>query len=161
MEGNMNIKKKALVSIVCLLVIFSTITSSALVYTTQFYDNRSWTYTYDAPATPVYNCLAHALGNNATWIWPWSGNPTDSQVTAYLSSQGYVKWTGQGTRPNIISYGTTSEVVHFSRATSTGCTAKWGQLERFIHGSGNPYNTGWDMWSWNNPYYGNAVTYYY
>lgn len=156
----MNIKKSVLLlKTVCLVLIFSTITSSALTYSKQFYDNRSWTYTYDAPASANYNCLAHALGITYTWIWPWNNsNPTDSQVTTYLNSQSYVKWTGQGTGPRIISYGTTSTVVHFSRASGGGCISKWGALERFSHGSGNPYNTGWDMWG---SYYGNLVSYYY
>lgn len=157
----MNIKKRVLVSIVCLIVIFSTIVSSALVYPTQFYSNRSWTYTYDAPSTSTYNCLAYALGITSTWVWPWTGNPTDSQVTSWISWMGYVPWSGQGTGPKIISYGTTSEVIHFSKVTGTGCTAKWGGLERFTHGSGSPYNTGWDAWCPSNPYYGYTVNYYY
>ncbi len=166
MEENMNTKKRVLVSIVALVMMLSAITSFALVYPTQFYSNRSWTYTYDGPSTNNYNCLAYALGITTTWVWPWTGNPTDSQVTSYLTSLGYKKFSyGQPYQAKIISYGTTSSIGHFSKSSSTlggSCITKWGGLERFKHDSWNPYNTGSDQWSSaGNPFYGYAVSYYY
>lgn len=159
-----NIKRGLFLATLALTLAFSMTTAFALYYPDEFYSNRSWTYTYDGPTSNSYNCLGYATGS-MTWEWPWYGTPTDSQVTAYLGNKGYTAFlNGQPYQAKIISYGTTSSVTHFSKSSQTlgsSCIAKWGGLERFQHGSWNPYNTGSDQWSSSNPYYGYWVNRYY
>lgn len=41
----------------------------------------SGNYAWLGDATSQYNCLAYALGNYSSWVWPWgSNNPTSTQV---------------------------------------------------------------------------------
>jgi hypothetical protein len=45
-------------------------------------------------ATPVYNCLAWALGRTDRWIWPWGGSlPSLATFTSYLRQFGYATGT--------------------------------------------------------------------
>jgi len=137
-------------------------TAFALVAPTEFYDHRSWTYTYDGPADPDYNCLAYALGLSE-WECPWGENlPSDSSVTYWIETfHGYEKiLDGQPIQPRIISYGTTDAIWHFSKSNQSlgcSCKAKWGALELFLHGSCNPYNVESDQWG---SYYGYKVSSY-
>ncbi|WP_420329428.1 DUF7689 domain-containing protein [Paenibacillus gorillae] len=120
-------------------------------------------YAWLADADPSYNCLAYALGNTSSWIWPWgSSNPTSSQVDTYLSGKGYsisraFSSTTKGDY-EIVSYGTSSNITHFSKvgAARVGSTeysnAKWGQAERLQH-------LGWDPYTVNGTY-GAAVRKY-
>lgn len=160
-------KKKFKFILFTLITVFGISISTSgytLVMPKSFYDAISWTYTYDAPATGgpgtpgAYNCLGYATGS-MQWEWPWGGNnPTKSQVDTYLGNQIYgYKSALYGTpiaNPLIIAYGSTSQIVHFSKVTSYGnCTAKWGTYERFVHGSLDPYYS-------TSPYGSAAVTYY-
>lgn len=133
-------KEKIKIIIMLLLCVLTVSLSSATVYALchedSYYDAISWTWEYSAPATRDYNCLGYATGS-MTWEWPWSGKPTDSEVTAYLEDKGY---STSGKWAYIISYGSSSEIKHFSKVTGTSwCRAKWGRLERFNHGSWDPY----------------------
>lgn len=152
-----NAKRKLTIFILTLMTI-ATVASpaSALVYPNSYYDNIAWTWEYNAPNTTTYNCLAYALGYTDRWVWPWGGsNPTSSQVNTYMTGQGY-RNVGYGypiNNPLIISYGSSSAVVHFSRVSGYNSIAKWGSLERMKSYSLNPYNPGGG--------YGPAVTTYY
>lgn len=98
-------------------------------------------YNYLAPATPSYNCLAWALQNQSSWVWPWVSNPTSAEVDNYLYGKGYVGATFPS-EAQIISYGTSStNITHFGRvADSNYVNAKWGQLERLQSLSWDPYS---------------------
>lgn len=131
------LKKTIQISLVLLLLVVSSIGIYALVKPDSFYDSISWTWYYSAPATTSYNCLGYATGS-MTWEWPWgSSNPTYTQVDSYLSSRGY---SSSGSVESIIAYGSLYGITHFSKVTGTSwCRAKWGSLERFNHGSWDPY----------------------
>lgn len=148
-----NTKKNIITMITAVvIVISSTITASALTMPDSFYDGISWTWYYSDVATTDYNCLGFATGS-MVWEWPWGAdNPTDSQVTSYLSGKGY-KTSGKW--PQILSYGSSSSnIVHFSKVTGeVWCRAKWGSLEKFNHGSYDPY--------YHNSVYGSLVRKYY
>jgi hypothetical protein len=99
------------------------------------------------------NCLAYALGNTTSWIWPWgSSNPTLQEVFNYLlSSYGYTSYRSYSSQPyphscTIACYGTLGNVTHFSKIISGGlwwnsgtCRAKWGRCEIFSHSTLDPY----------------------
>ena len=134
------LKNAALGVLVLVFVVIGALSVYGLYHPDSWYDERSWTWYYSAPYTWSYNCLGYATGS-MTWEWPWSGLPTNSQVDSYLATKGY-KTTG--TWAYIISYydGYSSYICHFSKVTGTvWCRAKWGSLERFNHGSWNPYTT--------------------
>ncbi|EHL06346.1 hypothetical protein HMPREF0322_02914 [Desulfitobacterium hafniense DP7] len=138
--------KKIVLVIALVITLFSAKTALGLIYPDSWYDARSWTWEYNAPATSTYNCLAYALDITSTWVWPWgSTHPTSSQVDAYLAYLGYTGYNwGYPIQPQIISYGTSSAVTHFSKVppgASGYCIAKWGDLERFKHYSWDPYYT--------------------
>lgn len=103
----------------------------------------SWTWTYNAPGTDTYNCLAYALGYTNSWIWPlsWGNSPSLTTVTAWMN--GWPGKTYNSTKQStskIVVYGRNSAVTHFSKITgSSTCCAKWGRAERFNHGSLGPY----------------------
>ncbi|TGE35016.1 hypothetical protein E4K67_27570 [Desulfosporosinus fructosivorans] len=155
----MNVKKNLAIVILSLMTVATVATpASALVKPNSFYDAVAWTWEYNAPATSTYNCLAYALGYTDRWMWAWgASNPTSSQVNYYMDLVGGYRNVGYGTpinNPLIISYGSSSAVVHFSKVTGSGITtAKWGELERMKSYSLNPYNPGGG--------YGPAVTTYY
>jgi hypothetical protein len=132
----MSHRKKIVILTICLLGM-AMIAMYALYYPDSFYDNISWTWYYSAPYTSSYNCLGYATGS-MTWEWPWGYyNPTTSQVNSYLAGKGY---STSGSWPRIISYGSYYSITHFSKVTGTSwCRAKWGGLERFNHGSWDPY----------------------
>lgn len=136
--------KKAILCILSVCIIScSALAVKALYYSASYYNAIAYNYTYNAPYTNSYNCLAYALGNTTSWIWPWgSSNPTNSQVNGYLYTSGYIIISnGQPYQPKIISYGTTSGITHFSKGNGSGCIAKWGRLERFSHTNWGPYKT--------------------
>lgn len=145
--SKMKLKRK-LATLILTLAAIATIASpaSALVYPTSYYDNIAWTWEYNAPNTTTYNCLAYALGYTDRWVWAWgANNPTSSEVDSYMSYwYGYQNaWWGTPYMPQIISYGSSSAVVHFSKAFSGNYSiAKWGSLERMKSYSWNPYNAG-------------------
>jgi hypothetical protein len=151
-------KRVMIISLTLLIVILASTPAFALYYPNQFYDDRSWTWEYNAPLTSSYNCLGYATGS-MYWEWPWGGSdPTASQAAWYLSTYyGYQSFNwGTPYIPKIVSYGTSSDIGHFSKvpAGASYSIAKWGSLERFKHYSWNPYNSGSDAWG---PYYGYAV----
>lgn len=142
--------------IVCILlgivtVSLSSVTAFALTQPDSFYDSIAWTWEYSGPATSSYNCLGYATGS-MTWEWAWgASNPSSSKVTTYLKNKGY---STSGNWAQIVSYGTSSAVTHFSKVTGTSwCRAKWGSLERFNHASWDPY--------YSNSVYGSKVKVYY
>ncbi|WP_460977788.1 DUF7689 domain-containing protein [Paenibacillus sp. MAH-36] len=105
----------------------------------------SGNYAWLGDATSQYNCLAYALGNYSSWVWPWgSNNPTSTQVDTYLYGKGFIT-----SKPidsydvaayEIISYGSSSSITHFSRIAAGGYSnAKWGQLERLQSYGWQPY----------------------
>ncbi|HVJ50160.1 DUF7689 domain-containing protein [Desulfitobacterium sp.] len=51
-------------------------------------------------------------------------------------------WWGYPINSKIISYGSSSAVVHFSKAVSGYSIAKWGSLELMKSYSWDPYNPG-------------------
>lgn len=138
-------RKNRLFFLLSLALILTAMATSAyaLTYPDSFYDSIAWTWwynpTYDGPATSSYNCLGYATGS-MYWEWPWGGrNPSDYEVTTYLSNKGYSK---DNIFPTIISYGTASSITHFSKVVdSTVTRAKWGHLERLTSGSWDPYYT--------------------
>lgn len=148
----MKMIKKRVVFLLTFMLIVSSIsmTLGALYYPNEFYSHRVTSYTYTAPVTSSYNCLGYATGS-MIWEWPWNltYKPTPENVAFHLNATyGYNTTTvGNGT---IISYGTSSEITHFSKAIGlTSVEAKWGQLERFTHSSRNCYpavNSGTDTW---------------
>lgn len=155
--------KKNVFGVMLFTILSIAIASSAyaLYYPTKFYTNRSWTYIYNGPLSTNYNCLGYATGS-MYWEWPWSGNPTKSQVASYLKTKyGYKNYSwGTPLKPSIISYGTSGAIMHFSKIPNADlgdCYAKWGSLERFKHQSWNPYNVGSDSWG---SFYGKAVETY-
>lgn len=131
------IKKISFIVLSLTTFLISSVTVLALVEPDSFYDSISWTWSYSAEATTSYNCLGYATGS-MTWEWPWGySNPTSSQVDSYLSEKGYAT---SGNWAYIVSYGSTSNITHFSKVTGTEWSrAKWGSLERFNHNSWDPY----------------------
>jgi hypothetical protein len=120
----------------------------------------------------TYNCLAYAVSVNTSWLWPWSGNPTESQLDAYMSkSSPYSSREGNkltySTSRNgcdVIYYSDNNWGVgndgHFARViawSSTGnptrISSKWGFAELIESSSYDPFNGG----SGN---YGSAKRYY-
>ncbi len=130
-------KKTAFILIVVVLFAMFSASVFGLYYPDSYYDAISWTWSYSDTYTTSYNCLGYATGS-MVWEWPWgSSNPTLAQANSYLTSLGY---STSGTNAYILAYGPSSLVTHFSRVTGTSwCRAKWGSLERFNHGSWDPY----------------------
>lgn len=114
--------------------------AQALVYPPAFYNTIAWTWSYNAPATSKYNCLAYALGYTDRWIWPWIGKVSSGQVNMTMALYGKKPCTASQ-KPTIICYGVSPlDVRHFSRTISSSATrAKWGQLERMNSASWHPY----------------------
>jgi len=140
-------------SMVCVLLAVGVQAQAQLCADESFYDARSWTWSYKGPCSTQYNCLAYALGITNQWVWPWGySNPTSSQVESYLEGEDYGT---TGSPAKIISYGSSSAVVHFGRVTgSTTTAAKWGSMNLLDHGSWSPY--------YSNPNsYGGLVDIYY
>ncbi|MCP4215647.1 MAG: hypothetical protein GY765_13415, partial [bacterium] len=105
LNGAKRLRKGLLAGIFVLLLIVGVSGLQAqLCMSTSFYNNLSWTWSYAGPCSSTYNCLSYSLGITSSWTWPWGySNPTDSQVTSYLSGRGYYT-TGDSAK--IISYGT-------------------------------------------------------
>lgn len=153
----MNKKKSVLVASLVIMFLLASVSSAyALYYPASFYNARAYNWQEIGPYTNTYNCLAYALGHTDRWVWPWgSSNPTNSQVNAYMSNRGYNN-VGYGypiANAKIISYGTSSSIVHFGKAFPDVSRAKWGSLELMKHNGYNPYKP--------SPGYGSAVTTYY
>lgn len=133
------IKKAIVLLLVPLFLLIFCKSASALVMPDSFYDSISWTWYYSDVATTSYNCLGFATGSN-TWEWPssWGSGATESQVDSYLATLGYSPYIYD---PFILSYGPNNNyITHFSKVTGLEwCRAKWGQLEKFNHGSHDPY----------------------
>lgn len=90
------------------------------------------------------NCLAYAMGNTTSWIWPWGeDNPTISECKTWLTTKGYDSLSGEGllTGPlSMTAYALNGRVTHFAKAiTSSTVRAKWGQSEVFNHSNLDPY----------------------
>lgn len=154
-------KSSVLVLLIIIGIVSFSLSSSALVKPIEYYNNISWTWSYDAPAGNNYNCLGYATGK-MRWEWQssWGNAATNYQVDSYLGVRDLITkkcWyplNGQPYKIDIIAYGKPNKIVHFSKYTSTNkCTAKWGSLERFKHNSLDPYYA--------NSVYGKAVRYYY
>jgi hypothetical protein len=114
----------------------------AATTTTAQRDATSWTWTYNAAGTSNYNCLAYAMGYTDRWLWPiaWGSSPSLNTVTSWMNVQGYTYNGSRQSTSKIVVYGYNNAVTHFSKITgSTTCRAKWGQCERFDHGSLAPY----------------------
>lgn len=109
----------------------STATRNAIAYNWTFYTRGYY----------ENNCLAYATGYTTVWIWPWgSRNPNLTEVTTYMTSQGYMSNSVGPKR--VFCYGGSSNVTHFSKNLSTSsdqCRAKWGHYEVFTHSTSNPY----------------------
>lgn len=147
-------KKKFLVNLLLALVlVFGGATSAlAMYYPDSFYDAIAYSWEYEGPVDDDYNCLAYAIGNTSSWVWPWgANNPNSDQVDAAMSSWGYdAYFYGSPFAPDVISYvddanytGTDDdEVVHFAKAFSDGTIiSKWGQLELIKSDSWSPFKT--------------------
>ena len=150
-----SLKKLLAITIMCLSVFAGSTTALALIYPKEIYDEIAYNYKEIGPADPNYNCLAYALGNTTSWIWPWSTDTaTQSQVDNYLNLYGY---SGNSfgyvyATPGIISYGHGSDAInHFARATASYVAkSKWGQWELM--------ETTWDPYKRSG--YGPAQRYY-
>jgi len=143
------------ITVVIAIVIFSLFSIQALAASTTTAQRNAIAndWTFYAQGTETYNCLAYALGNTTSWVWPWgASNPTFSQVQTYLNGKGYaesykVGFIGPIQPCKITCYGTTSAITHFAKYTNTsnntGWTgqvrAKWGACEIFTHSTPNPY----------------------
>lgn len=125
---------------------FAGITTPASVLNSML--KTSGNYAWLGDATPNYNCLAYAIGNYSSWVWPWApDNPSNSQVDTYLSSKGFKKSADINSTDvaayEIISYGTSSSnITHFSRVAAGGYSnAKWGQRELLQSYGWDPYKS--------------------
>lgn len=144
--------RKSILSMAIVMVCLILIASVAWAYTpsvpTTIADRnriaKNWSFL--AQGYKEYNCLAWALGNTTTWIWPWNNNyPSLSQVNSFMSNRGYTS-VNSNISCAIYAYGTTSAIAHFARGRGNGplaipIDAKWGQCELFTHTSTNPYYT--------------------
>ena len=79
--------------------------------TRSYYSNIDSTFVYQSPtsnsfvgvgtplsnsASSTYNCLSYAVGVYTSWEWPWDGNPTQSELDAYMTKTGaYTNRSGQ------------------------------------------------------------------
>lgn len=126
-------------------LLFSTTVSASPSLTTTTAERNAIAYNWDYYAGGVYenNCLAYAMGNTTTWLWPWGAdNPTVSTVQTWLAGQGY---SGVLTGPlqgklQMTAYALNGRVTHFARAiTETTVRAKWGHAEIFNHSNLDPY----------------------
>lgn len=100
-----------------------------------------------------YNCLAYALSTTTVWIWPFSNNPTLSDIDTYLSSRGYIRSAANASK-SIIVYGTNDgTITHFAKFRFGETTAKMGSLELVRHNSVSPY--------YNDGGYGTIKAFYY
>ena len=99
-----------------------------------------------------YNCLAYALGNTRSWVWPWGSSPSVQTVKNWLSKIGYANAGANTQGPfykfTIYVYEKNGVVTHFARTTKINgsslggnnrCAAKWGSCELFTHTNSNPY----------------------
>lgn len=160
MKGLMT-KKKGLIILTCLVtVLLLSISAFALYMPDLFYSNRCSTYSYLGPVNPNYNCLAYAMGYSS-WEWPWgASNPQPYLVDSYMVMHGKRKVTVA--TGNIISYGSSSQITHFSKAVAFQTVeAKWGELELFTHYLRSPYpeiGAGSDQWGTYG--YGTAISGY-
>lgn len=146
---NMKAVKKKLITaaLVFTAVVGGSTSAFALSQPTSVYDSIvkvKGNYSELAGATSRYNCLAYALGNTTSWVWPWgSSNPSSSQVDSYMSSRGYTgaAYSSSKTGMSIVSYGTSSSnITHFSKISSSSSSdAKWGSLERLRSNGWDPY----------------------
>ena len=142
---------KSIISLIAILLCASFVVTNAYAYTPsettsiEVRNKIAKNWSFMARGYKEYNCLAWALGNTTTWVWPWSGNASVSQVNDYMSDLGYSNLFANMSC-DIYAYGTTSSVAHFARGRGAGplavpIDAKWGACELFTHTSTNPYYT--------------------
>lgn len=121
-------------------LVFAT-TAFALVNPSSWYTYYApGGWTYNAPNTRAYNCMAYALGYTNRWIWPdWAGlYVTDAEMEIEMEVWGRYPTTSASAK--MITYGYVGDVRHVGKVTAGSTTmAKWGQLERFSHPSRTPY----------------------
>lgn len=99
-----------------------------------------------ADGTPnTYNCLAYAIGITDHWVWPWSTNPTFSDLSSYMSSKGYPT-AAQGIQSfaKVIYY----QNGHFSKViawdiygTPKTIISKWGCSELMQSSASSPFSS--------------------
>lgn len=145
-------KKLCIIFSIILIVTFAFPTNAlaltpSTVSSTAIRNRISNSWSYKARGYYENNCLAWALGNTTSWIWPWgSKNPTVAQVTSYLATRGYEHTGNKNMSQKIYAFGSTSSVTHFSKGLGNGPLAtpqdaKWGHYEVFNHHSPDPYNS--------------------
>lgn len=150
-------RKKSIISIIVALTLtiscLTAVCATASVTTTTADRNAIATnWTFYSQGVYENNCLAYSLGNTTDWIWPWSySNPTLAQTKTYMNSRGYTgydtSFIGAVQTCQIMAYGTSSSINHFSKIISDSsgsftngtCRAKWGHAEIFTHSNLNPY----------------------
>jgi hypothetical protein len=125
--------------------------SPSLTSSTALRNQIAYNWTFYQQGYYENNCLAYALGNQTSWIWPWGGsNPTVSQVDSYMSGQGYTAVPPSAVGPlnttRAYAFGATSSVGHFAKNRNYTTVlrndltrAKWGRYEVFNHSNANPY----------------------
>ena len=89
--------------------------------------------------SPFYNCLAYAIGITNSCVWPWSNEPSLSQLDSFMESKGYIRVL-QYQSNCVVAYGlSSSQITHFSKVVSNTVTAKCGGLELMEHNEYDAY----------------------
>lgn len=147
------------------------------VDSTFWYTNKT-SNPFDGVGTPdpnidslTYNCLSYAVSVNTSWQWPWSTNPTQTQLDDYMAKNGsYASRPGDTFVP--LSSRVGCDVIYYSDAAwgsgydghfarvfawdasgnPTMIASKWGSAEIIESSSYNPFSGG--------TIYGDAKRYY-
>jgi len=121
----------------------------------NYYAPGGWKY--QAPATPVYNCMAYALGITDTRVWPTSSPVCSETEMDALMLAFNRRQVSKSEGPTIVAYGYPGDIRHVAKVTSSYKTvAKHGSLERYEHPSWTPYlDDYYDIYA-----YGRAMRYY-
>ena len=99
----------------------------------------------------TYNCMAYAVNRSYQgWIWPWSNNPTDSQLLSEMNRYGFTTANASKTNSKnakVIYYagGHFSKVIAWdTNGYPTKIQSKWGGQELINSNSPNPFvNSGY------------------
>ena len=107
--------------------------------------------------TPEYNCLSFVIGLNNVWTWPWSQNPTQTQLYNFMTKEGAYR----PIQEMILSYSSAQnfDVIYYSdniwgvgndghfakvcawdsNGNPTRIISKWGSLELIYSQDDDPF----------------------